>query len=380
MIVSIFLLICFCFLLTFPFQRQKAVIRVIVLGLLFFVKYSIGQEIMFKATFEGNSLAADVGKSFAQSDSHGLLEVVPNPFPDDINNSAYVLRSAIEQSTKARAEYSNATSNRYPTEGVTHIYSWKRYYPKGMFKDLNLIWLLVAQWKTWPCEKNGEHGEYICPGGAIFNDVDFKSCKTEKFRFRALPDCNDIYVDVEEGVWEKYTMIIYWSNSNDGYYHLFKNNKLIGGETGVKTIYDNFPEDHSCDIYFTLGLYSGWSSLVKDSISYYIDDFVVYKVNNKIELQNICPECISQLPTSADIYKMQEELFEVFPNPGKSFVDILLKNNSKITIYDISGELVYEQVRSKGKTKIDLNHNSGIFLIKVTDCELNIASVKKIII
>ncbi len=341
---------------------------------------SFGQEAMFKATFENNSLDADVGKSFAQTDSHGILKVVPNPAPDSTNSSSYVLESSLLESSKGRAEYSNSTSIRYPTEGETHIYTWKRFYPKDMFKDLNLIWLLVSQWKTWPCEKNGEHGQYICPGGAIFNDVDFKSCDTEKFRFRALPDCNNIYVDAVEGVWEEYTMIIYWSNDQDGYYHLFKNRKLVGGETGVKTIYDNFPEDHSCDIYFTLGLYSGWSSPVKDTISFYIDDFAVYKANNKSELQNICPECSSQIATSTNDYGLEEDIFEVYPNPCKSYVNVLLKNNSEVSIYNTLGALVYQKELQQGETRINLNFNSGTFLIKVTDCNSNNTSTKKIII
>lgn len=362
-------------------KKHKNVFLFLFVGILSQIKYSAGQEIMFKATFEGKSLAADVGKSFAQSDSHGLLEVVPNPSPDDMNNSAYVLRSAIEQSPKARAEFSNATSTRYPTEGETHIYTWKRYYLKNMFKDINLIWLLVAQWKTWPCEKNGEHGEYICPGGAIFNDIDFESCETEEFRFRALPDCNDIYVDVEEGVWEKYTMIIYWSNSNDGYYHLFKNDKLIGGETGVKTIYDHFPKDHSCDIYFTLGLYSGWSSQTKDSLSIYIDDFIVYRAGKKSDLSGVCPECASQITKASSLkMDMDDESFHVVSDPNKCSVNIRLKKRSAVPIYSISGYLIYERELLAGENPLNLNLNTGTFLIKVTDSVSNDTSVRKIVI
>ena len=361
--------------------RVTTILLLSAFGTLVLTKRSIGQEMMFKATFEQNSLAADVGKSFAQTDSHGLLEIVPNPSPDDMNSSAYVLRSAIEQSSKARAEYSNATSTRYPTEGETHIYTWKRYYPKGMFEDINLIWLLVAQWKTWPCEKNGEHGEYICPGGAIFNDVDFKSCETEKFRFRALPDCNDIYVDVEEGVWEKYTMIIHWSNSNHGYYHLFKNNKLIGGEIGVKTIYDNFPKDHSCDIYFTLGLYSGWSSQSKDSLSIYIDDFAVYKATEKSDLDGVCSECASQITgTSSFEMEMDEEFFHVISDTNNCSVSIQLKNKSCVSLYNISGDLIFELELPAGENPLDMNLKTGTFLIKVTDSVSNDTSVRKIII
>ncbi len=245
---------------------------------------------MFKATFESNSITADIGTEFAQTANGGTLTVVENPNPDDVNSSCYVLRSAVPTGASVRAEYSNSYADRYPTEGETHIYTWKRYYPEDFNDDATINWLLVGQWKTYPCEEYGDHGDVICGSGGIFNEIDLNDGETEEFRFRADPDCNTVASNITTGGWVKYAMEIYWSNGSDGYYKLYKNGNLVTEVYNVKTLMDNF-ESGTCDIYFTLGMYSYWTSSTKNALESYIDDFYAYDKNSGVTLATVCPEC-----------------------------------------------------------------------------------------
>ncbi len=247
---------------------------------------------MFKATFESNSTAADIGKELMQGNNGSTFTVVPNPSVDNVNTSNSVLKIAMPSGTGVRAEYSNSASYRYPTEGETHIYSWKKYFPADFSEGADINWLLIAQWKTYPCEEYGDYGDVICGGGGIFNEIDLNDGETEEWRFRAEPDCNTVSSALVKGEWVKYDMEIYWSNASDGYYKVYKNGNLVTEVYNVKTLFDNFITG-TCDIFFALGLYSSWSgsSSSKDSLICYIDDFYVYDTSSGMTFSGVCPEC-----------------------------------------------------------------------------------------
>ncbi len=337
-----------------------------------FISSLYSQEPMFKATFENNSTAADIGTEFAQGKNGGSFAAVSNPDPDDVNSSNYVLQVTVPQGSSVRAEYSNSPGERYPTEGETHIYTWKKYYPEDFDDGATIYWLLVGQWKTYPCEEYSSFGDVICGSGGIFNEIDLHDGETEEYRFRADPDCNTVASSVTKGEWVKYSMEIYWTNSSNGYYKLYKNNDLITEEDNVKTLMDGF-ESGTCDIYFTLGLYAYWTSSTKDELTYYIDDFYAYDKTSGMTLATICPGCVGaddtaaeETPTySCDDFAVSEDITN--SDYGAS--------NGSISLDISGGTTPYTILWSDGNSSSDRTGlSAGTYTVEITDangCYLN---------
>jgi hypothetical protein len=73
---------------------------------------------------------------------------------------------------------------------------------------------------------------------------------------------------------------------------------------------------------------------------------------------------------------------DVFPNPAKDFVTVILPSQGEytITVYDVMGKNVYAQKHSQKATLSTDNYNTGIYLIKITDSNGTLLTSKKVMI
>lgn len=275
-------------------------------------------EAVFLASFEsgaatyadGERPAVDVGNGFVQSQRGGSMAVVENPLRIEGNDSAYVLRieapPPLAGESSVRAEFHNA--DRLVIDERTYIYAWREYFPEGFLEETDINWLVFSQWKTWPC---GEYETYrpgdgreitfddvICWGGGIFNDIEHHEGDAGEHmysvRFRAAPEenCSRVYQEVTEGRWNFWVLEIYWTNTQSGFYKLYRNDELIDERRDIKTLFDRFPAGtDDCDMYWSLGLYSDWDSTGAASMVRYVDDMAVYSVDDGVALTDVCPEC-----------------------------------------------------------------------------------------
>jgi hypothetical protein len=75
----------------------------------------------------------------------------------------------------------------------------------------------------------------------------------------------------------------------------------------------------------------------------------------------------------------EENIFNVFPNPAKDVANILLAGDSEISIYDITGKLVYSTVGHEGMNTVDVSaFDAGVYTVRV-DTE-NTFSTQKLIV
>ncbi len=322
----------------------------------------LAQNSYFSSSFEDGNTDADAGTEFIQTTVGGEMHVVNNPFKDNINSSNKVLKISLSPGSTRRAEYHNATSTRIETNEKTHFYKWKVYYPQDFLVGADTRWLLLSQWKTWPCEYYGT-GEYdyrdeICDGGGINNDLEHQDNGELNFRFRAYPDCGHLYYKYPRGSWVEYLLEIYWTNTNQGYYKLFVNGGLIGETYNVKTLIDNFPENGECDVYWSVGLYSGWTSTGADSIYYYVDDINIYEKDSGVTLADICPEC-----SCGDI-----DISETITNSDRGI------DNGTITL-DVTGSESFSFLWNDGATvkdRVDLSADTySVTITDASNCSIN---------
>ena len=236
-------------------------------------------QVVYHVDFENGSIEATVGSSRAEA-SHGSITAVANPSPDGRNGSALVGRiQAVSNTEKVRAELA---SQRLPTEGKVYRYRWSYFIPDDFFEDAEFetvppepYWLANAQWKSWPCEVcNSTYDPAICGGcGGIFNEVRVLDESDWEFRWRAEPDCHDLYEPIATGVWVDFEMLIYWTKGSDGYMRLWRDDALIDSLDNVRTLFTSF-EPETCDIYWAVGLYARWYG-DKEELVMYIDDIEI---------------------------------------------------------------------------------------------------------
>jgi hypothetical protein len=187
----------------------------------------------------------------------------------------------------------------------SYIFTWKEFFPANYIAGADVSWLVYSQWKTWPCGEYDnpsvppydtvDYSALICEGGGIFNDIHWDSSdpNSYKIRFRADPDCNNLLLSNTEGVWHTFIVEIYWTNTSNGYYRVYKNGELVESEDNVKTLFDQFPaEEGICDLYWGLGLYAAWADDGQSTMSVYIDDMRIYDKADGVEVGHICPECV----------------------------------------------------------------------------------------
>lgn len=246
----------------------------------------------FLATFESGNTTADVGKELIDNRNGGAMSVVANPFPSKSNGSSYVLKVEVPPGTSVRSEYH---SQQLETNEKSYIYVWRQHYEEDFLAGADISWLVFAQWKTWPCgEYDGGYGDVICDGGGIFNDIELINGESYEVRFRADPDCNFVTTPITVDTWDTFVLEMHWTNTQSGYYRLFRNNVLLEEQHGVKTLFDRFPaETGECDLYWGLGLYSTWVDAGRSALVRYIDDMAIYDLDDGVALEQVCPACAS---------------------------------------------------------------------------------------
>lgn len=245
---------------------------------------------VFYAGFESGNIDADVGREFAQTSSSDFF-VLANPAPSAVNPTSLVLKAETTHPGNIRAEYH---APRMETDEKTYIYAWKEYVPSNFFTDKNIYWVGIGQWKTWPCEDGSVNEEYaiysdlICPGAGIFNHrLVFEDPLEQEFMFRAEPDCESYHHDLGLGAWHAYVLEIYWTNTNQGFYNLYMDGVLVKARSQLKTLFDQFPEDGSCDMYWGMGIYASWADEGAGIIEYYLDDMAVFDVADGVTVEQV---------------------------------------------------------------------------------------------
>ncbi len=279
---------------------------------------SASATVFYSADFD----STDPGRKELQG---GQIEIVDNPLKDDINNSAKVGRCRVLEGGK-RAEYS---SPRLPTIDKRYVYRWMYYLPED-FITAELDWRVLSQWKTYPCEVCTNYADEICGGcGGIFDEMRVTSGNFD-FRWRAEPDCREYQKPLITGRWISFIMEILWTNSSNGYAKLWMDGVLVADHKNIKTLFDRFPLDNSCNIYWGIGLYGPlhgkpYTDIFIDNIS--ITDEIV-TIPDTPTTQSARRLEYSQSQWSADV------------STGSFLITSPFKGNFEITLYDTQGKSV----------------------------------------
>lgn len=78
--------------------------------------------------------------------------------------------------------------------------------------------------------------------------------------------------------------------------------------------------------------------------------------------------CGSARVGGADVEAVvSEDLFQVYPNPAKEFIQIQLKDGSagQVSLLDIQGKVILKQSLEQGQLTLDTNQLSGLYLLKI---------------
>lgn len=219
-----------------------------------------GQTIYYSNNFEDGNMSAEIGTSQIELlGTNSQCVVVNNPNPSGFNTSSKVFKSMagvgeIATANRGRAELS---SQRIPTMEKVHTYEFQVYFPADYFTGITYEFQYTSQFKTYPCEKAS--GYNICPeGGGIFNDITFNP-NQYNFRYRANPSCYTATPSLELGVWTDFRMEIYWTKTMNGWVKLYKNDVLVYTQSNINTLFSDWSETGSCDIYWAIGQYTRWN-------------------------------------------------------------------------------------------------------------------------
>ncbi|MFC1584096.1 heparin lyase I family protein [Fibrobacterota bacterium] len=211
-------------------------------------------ELVYQVDFEDGSRSANIGRVSLEIQGTSITNE-ENPDKSGRNTSDRCGYSQVPSSGR-RAEFS---SQRVETNEKTYVYKWSYFIPDNFFSG-SISWMLISQWKTWPCEDNcggGSHSSEVCYSCGIFNEIGLSSSNFS-FAWRAEPDCRRFSTDVIQGEWVDFQQEIYWTNTSNGYYKLWKNGELVSEDENIVTLFDNFDEGR-CDIYWAVGVYTSWS-------------------------------------------------------------------------------------------------------------------------
>lgn len=262
----------------------------------------LSQDSIYYCSFE-NGLQPDCGTAIQEESSGGSMSVVSNPLVDAVNGTATVLRVSTTEASSSRAEYSRS---RDVVDEKKFIYSWYVYHPATMFDGINLSWLVVNQWKTYPCEDGGELDDKICYGGGIYNDIEYEQDYKINYRSRAENDCNSSWGELPTGRWVRFVKEIYWTNTENGYFRIWVDDELFGYSDHVKTLFDNFPVDGHCNVYWSVGLYSDFTDVGSANLTGYIDELALYEISETLTIADVCPDCESApaVRNDTNIYKI----------------------------------------------------------------------------
>lgn len=247
------------------------------------------------------------------NDGNAYSEVVENPLKAGSNTSDYVCVSHTFPSLPApnstdcdKSEYVLTSANGMVTD-QHHIMKWKQ-----LFMDDNILnidditwdWMSFNQIHTGAAKYpfapvSHEPDETIAYGGGIFNDL-VKAHEDDSsiynFRVRAIPDEALIPFQVDIGQWMTFTYEVFWTQSSNGYWRLWKDGALLDYADNVKTLPDSYNPAEDDFLHFKTGLYNKWNDPVIDQLSLYFDDLELY-IGEDIRVEEVAPECdTSSLP------------------------------------------------------------------------------------
>lgn len=75
----------------------------------------------------------------------------------------------------------------------------------------------------------------------------------------------------------------------------------------------------------------------------------------------------------------KSNLLKVFPNPAKDFVNVEVSEPSQVRILDITGKVLVEKTVEAGKTPIQLNLKSGLYMLQVAGKNKSVNTSKLIV-
>ena len=230
-----------------------------------------------------------VKSGFNTSDFVGVSHTFPSlPLPDtsDCDKSEYVLTSADGLVTDQH-----------------HIMKWKLLLTDDSILNLETIvwnWMSFNQIHTGaskypPPGVAGDPDPTIAYGGGIFNDLVKSGSHPDdpsvyNFRVRAVPDEALIPFQITIGAWMSFTYEVLWTQSNTGYWRIWKNGELLSSADNVKTLPDSYNPAEDDFLHFKTGLYNKWHDPEIERISLYFDDIELF-IGDDISVEDVCPEC-----------------------------------------------------------------------------------------
>jgi hypothetical protein len=275
----------------------------------------------------------------ASQDQKSYIKVVENPVKSGSNISNYVGVSVTFPSNTSWTEPVDCKKKEYvltSADGLLydhhHIMKWKILFPDSTLLKIDTV---VSNWMSFNQIHGGcelydggacETGGSIAYGGGIFNDnvkASYSDNSEYCFRYRAVPDSEKVYYNVNIGKWMSFTYEIFWTKSDSGYWRLWKDGALLSSVNNVKTLPDCCGPNGNF-LQFKTGLYNKWYDHEIDSLSLFFDDVELY-IGDDILVEDVCPECqnSSTSYTKKSVIQHQgTEQLKLFPNPVKDMVTI----------------------------------------------------------
>lgn len=243
------------------------------------------------------------------NDGNAFTEVVENPVKSGFNTSEFVGAAHTfpslplpDTSDCDKSEYVLTSADGLVTD-QHHIMKWKQLVPDESILHLESIvwnWMSFNQIHTGAAKyPNGpgttETDDTIAYGGGIFNDLVKSGAHPDdpsmyNFRVRAVPDEALIPFQIDIGSWMSFTYEVLWTQSDTGFWRLWKNGELLASADNVKTLPDSYDPAEDDFLHFKTGLYNKWHDPEIERISLYFDDLELY-IGDDIRVEDVCPEC-----------------------------------------------------------------------------------------
>ena len=73
---------------------------------------------------------------------------------------------------------------------------------------------------------------------------------------------------------------------------------------------------------------------------------------------------------------LSQKTIDFYPNPVNDYLTINLQSKSEVTIYDLQGKVVYQELFSAGNQTLNIENNpSGKYILTVNDFESTIRKI-----
>lgn len=174
---------------------------------------------------------------------------------------------------------------------------------------------------------------------------------------------------------------LFCSIQNDSYRHLHVD--TINYSTKYWTLQEmvDFSRD-SLHVSYLMWNYKTWKTIGQPD-EYDFNDAKPVMANNPIHNpQFSCEDTSSYTNVTVIAGNVLEEIgIRIYPNPssGQFTIEVEKPENALIEIYNILGEKIFENKITDSKTKINLNHEAGIYFLKIKTGKKIINNVKIII-